>query len=300
MAKQVKAYQDGTVLGKIESITSTNVQEFNNGTKYMDYNIRLRLANGVAIFNRDRVFNPETTQSQFIIDKINKYEEIKDRLVEKELIFATKRVKPDKNKEMSFDTLNGYEKKDGTLGFGTQGGLNILEEYEEVFKVDKDGEPILDDNGDEIVEDYEIEMEGRDGTYTVSYNKYANKFVVGMILVDADPETGVIKLEDEKGSDEYPLTVIGEYSHAKMPLFKDGKLLPKIGQGYEFQVKFVKGEAVKTEEQEFSWEEEAKPNFAPDRLVLIPLGILKNLTKEVSVKKGKAKKEAVADEEFPF
>lgn len=248
--------QKGTILGKVNYAGVSGVQETKNGKQYVDYSFGIKLENGVSIFNKARLWNPEEP-SVFTQGLIEKYDEIVENY-KTEDIYIRKSVRPTKNKQtkeekMSFDVFRSYVKKDGNIGFSTEGNLEVVESHT--------------NEKEEVI----LTLPGMNGNYEVNLSDVKTKITAEMIIKEKDVANRRLTLVDS--SDEFPLTVIGDLVEG-MDMEK-----AKIGQGYKFEFTFEKGAKNETSVVSNGWEEEASEStgFAPDRVIITPLGIVKDL-----------------------
>lgn len=292
MAK-ANAVQNARLIGKLEAITKTEVKTFDSGTEYLDYNARLRLSNGVVIFNRKRIFNPNapTEHSVKTIDSLESMiATLEDATANGVVLFAEKRISPNKSKtdkdakSNDFNYFTSYINKEDVLKFGTEGDILLVEEenIQELISQDADGE--------DVVVDYLLTFTRFDGTtYTQPFyghglegedlakHKAKNNISVEYILSEVDEDTRLVTFEDL--GEDYPKKVVAELDET----YGIEGLKDKIGQGYKITLSFIKGQKIEAAPAEgHSWDDEVKATYSPDRLIWAPVGKIPGLSKSIT------------------
>lgn len=283
------ATQRANFVGVLTSLKRGEVKTFESGTKYVDYSSIIRLNSGVSIFNKKRFFNPDnlTDFSQKTIDELEALIELlDDAKTRQEKIFVTKRVAPTKDKvdkkimANTFDSFTSYLRDDGTIGFGTEGDIKLIDP-ERVREVEfEDGST-----------DFEITFDGKNNTeYTKYFKEIKNDLEISMVLSNIDFDRRLLTFETLE--ENYPKTIIAELIEGKTLTPEN---CPKIGQGYNGNIIFIKGEKVDTASvvTDDGWDTEAKekaPQYEPDRIVINISGFVKDLTKEIKAKPAKGAK----------
>lgn len=283
------ATQKAKLIGQLKSLKRTEVKTTASGKEFVDYNARIVLSNGVSIFNRKRFWSPNEPSdhtAKAMSDYEDMIEVLETALVNQETLFVEKRISPSKSKDdakvlmNTFNSFTSYIKDDGTIGFGTEGDI-ILIDSEKV-------QPLVDEE-DEVV-DYEITFEGQKGDYQVLFSEAKNTILLEMVLVDINIEKRLFTLED-----------LQEYTKQVVIELMDGYALsdeqkPPVGVGIKGEVIFIKGDRVESEavaDESFEWGQEAKetkPTYNPDRIVFKPLGKIESLVKDVKADKKSATK----------
>jgi len=248
-----KATQRLYLVGKVLSakIKETEGKEVEGVYKKgnVQYSAFIKLPNGTAITLRKRVWESDKAPSDYTIKKVAEFESIVERLKNKETILLGKFIAPNKEDGSMFDWVTSYTNNDEKTSYTIDGFGNLVnfteEESGQIFIHQKNKDVLFSDLSSEI--------------YATMYisDTYDNKIV----LTD--------------GEEDYPNELLIE-------LTKEPKNPPKIGQGYKFTLAFERGETVSKEavESELDFDEEAKTEFAPDRLVVKKVGKIDGMVLE--------------------
>ena len=265
-----KAGENYYVVGEVKD-ASKEEKESKAGNPYTEYKARVQTPEGVTIFVKSTRF-PETDEYPEHIFKTEGFarwdEMIETEWNEKNRGFVSIRGNKKVENKM-YNWFTNFEREDGQIS----------------YNVDNFPQPI----------DFAI---GEDEEVVIKFKDSADRFKDRKTTLNATMYVGDIdgnKLLLTDGKDDYPNTLTVELDEGM-----ENKA--KIGQGYTFRLKLVKGKKNKVETGVTNWGDEGTATgYDPDRLVVEAVeAMVKDMVLGAVVKSKSKTGETKADDELPF